>query len=261
MGLFSLFGSKLPIDGEELEFQLATFKWLLREFGEPAQDGLITPTPNFFPSDGRRGVETLFEEVRAAAGMSDWPCVLRPYAPETDEDGEEIEPSNIAEEPDGPVAIVHYHPDLEDDAQATVALIAYQLAQYLMADTAATPPGGRELVALHAELAASYLGFGLFLANSARDYRQAGEARLSTWSMRTQGTLSEGALVTALVIVERLCGRDPMAAAPYLKSYLESVLEQATNALAKTHPDMRAAVEAIDLTQFGGTSSDEPGSD
>ena len=260
MGLFPLFGPKLPIDGEELEFQLATFKWLLREFGEPAQDGLITPTPDFFPSDGRRGVEALFEEVRAAAGMSDWPCELRPYAPETNEDGEEIEPSTTVEGPDGPVAIVHYRPDLEDDAQATVALIAYQLAQYLMADTAATPPGGRELVALHAELAATYLGFGPFLANSARNYRQSGEARLSTWSMRTQGTLSEGALVTALVIVERLCGRDPMTAAPHLKPYLESVLEQATKALAKAHPDMRVAVEAVDLAQFGATCTDAPGS-
>lgn len=251
MGLSSLFGPKLPIDGEELEFQLATFKWLLHEFGAPAQDGLVTPTPAFFPSDGRRGVDALFQEVRAAAGMGDWRCELR----STDEDeGEASGLFRVVEGPDGPCAIIIYDPEREHTTPAAVSSFAHQLAHYLMAHAVEAPPGGwnQDLGGLHADLAAVYLGFGIFLANSARQFQKWGEGRSGGWTAHIQGYLSEGAVVTALVIVERLCGRDPMAAAPHLKSYLESVLETATKALAKTHPDIHQAVEAIELTQFAG---------
>ena len=42
-----LFGPRLPIDGDELEFQLATFKWLAMEFGGAEQAQLVLPTPEF----------------------------------------------------------------------------------------------------------------------------------------------------------------------------------------------------------------------
>ena len=60
------------------------------------------------------------------------------------------------------------------------------------------------------------------------------------WSSRTQGYLSEGALVTATVIFQRLAGRDPMAAAPWLKDYLRSDLKKAARALERIHPDLPA---------------------
>ena len=52
------------------------------------------------------------------------------------------------------------------------------------------------------------------------------------WQSRTQGYLSEGALVTATAIAERLAGRDPAGAAPHLKDYLRKDLKQADRALA-----------------------------
>lgn len=263
MGLSSLFGPKLPIDGEELEFQLATFKWLRREFGEPAQEGLVTPTPAFFPSDGRRGVETLFEEVRLAAGMGDWACELRAG----DED-RSVDAGNdhlirhqgqapcgtfqIAERDDGPVAIITWNPDLANDSGALVATFAHELGHYLMATAEQAPPGGWELHELHTDLAAAYLGFGIFLANGARQFRQWSEGKSGGWSSSLQGYLSEGALVTALAIAERLSGRDPLAATPYLKPYLQGMLAKATTALDRMHPDLRKAVEAVDLSQFVG---------
>ncbi|MDQ8758340.1 hypothetical protein RCO27_19090 [Sphingosinicella sp. LHD-64] len=264
MGLSSLFGPKLPIDGEELEFQLATFKWLLREFGAPAQDGLITATPAFFPSAGRRGVEVLFEEVRAAAGMADWPCDLR----EGDRD-REVDAGNahlirhaaapapcgtfhIAEDLPGRPAVITYNPGLVNDTGAMIATFAHELGHYLMATAEGTPPGGWDLHELHTDLAAVYLGFGIFLANSARNFRQFHGAGEMGWSSGGQGYLSEGALVTALVIAERLAGRDATAAAPHLKTYLKGELKRAAKALARRHPDMAGAVAAIDLSQFAG---------
>lgn len=42
--MLSLFAPRLPIDADELEFQLATFKWLQQEFG-PVARALVLPTP------------------------------------------------------------------------------------------------------------------------------------------------------------------------------------------------------------------------
>lgn len=270
MGLFSLFGAKLPIDGEELEFQLATFKWLSADFSEFAAAPRVLPTAEAFPSNGRRGVETLFDEVRAAARMADWPCKLEAGARNREVDAGNAHlirhsgaPApcgtfEVVDGPDGRHAVITYNPGLVNDTEAMIATFAHELGHYLMATAESTPPGGWDLHELHTDLTAVFLGFGTFLANSARNFRQFHSAGEMGWSSGGQGYLSEGALVTALVIAERLAGRDPMDAAPHLKTYLRTDLKQAAKALAKAHPDMRAAVEAIDLTEFGGTSTDAP---
>lgn len=262
MGLLSLFGGKLPIDREELEFQLATFKWLMADFPEFARRPLVLPTREVFPSDGRRGVEVLFDEVRAAAGMEDWPCELR--AGDSDR---EIDAGNthlirhagapapcgtfhIAQDLPGRPAVITYNPGLVNDTGAMVATFAHELGHYLMATAGGTPPGGWDLHELHTDLAAVWLGFGIFLANSARSFRQFQNAGEMGWASGGQGYLSEGALVTALVIAERLAGRDPMVAAPHLKSYLQGELKRTAKALARMHPDMAGAVEAVDLSEF-----------
>ena len=263
MDLFSLFGARLPIDAEELEFQLATFKWLSSEFGDFAQAPLVLPTQDFFPSQGRRGVETLFEEVGAAAGMTDWPCELRPG-----DSSREIDAGNdhllqhrnmspcgtfqIVGEEGAQHAVITYNPSMERNADALVATFAHEFGHYLMATAKGTPPGGWDLHELHTDLAAVYLGFGIFLANSARHFSTFSTGRTSGWSASLQGYLSERALVTALVIVERLCGRDPMHASTHLKDYLRADLKRASRALVGSHPDMRRSIEEVDLAQFVG---------
>lgn len=264
MGFFSFFGPKLPIDREELEFQLATFKWLRETFPEFADRPLVLPTREIFPSGGRGGVKALFDEVRAAAGMGDWPCELRAGAKDR-----EIDAGNalllrhegkaapcgtfqVVEGLAGQHAVITYNPAMEADTEGLIATFAHELGHYLMATTGGTPPGGWDLHELHTDLAGVYLGFGLFLANSARNFGQFQSGGMMGWSSRRQGYLSEGALATALAIVERLAGRDPLAAKAHLKDYLGTDLKRATRALARLHPDMRAAVDSIDLTEFAG---------
>jgi hypothetical protein len=260
-----LFGPRLPIDSDELEFQLATFKWLATEFGGAEQAALVLPTPEFFPAPaGGSGdrIETLFDHVRAAAGMADWPCELRA--------GREDRPIHAgntlllrhegAPPPCGtfqvqsaggpPKVVITYNPSLAADSGAMVATFAHELGHYLMSSAATAPPGGWELHELHTDLAAVWLGFGIFLANSARSFSQYQSAGEIGWSSRTQGYLSEGALVTALVIFQRLRGEDPLAPSPWLKDYLRSDLKRAAGALARLHPDVAAAVDAVDLSDF-----------
>ena len=55
--------------------------------------------------------------------------------------------------------------------------------------------------------------------------------------------------MTALALSEMLAGRDPIAAAPYLKTYLETDLRTAHR--YATRRDVRAEVDAVDLAEFG----------
>ena len=264
--MFGLFGSRLPIDEDELEFQLASFKWLQRQFGAIVDTPLILPTPEYFPSiesNRRVGARQLFNDVRRAAAMEDWPCEL-----EAGESDRPIDAGNAHllrhEGPNSPCgtfriedglagrhAVITYNPEMEHDQTGLVATCAHELGHYLMATSPGDPPGGWDLHELHTDLAAVYLGFGIFMANSARSFSQFQDGNYSGWSARTQGYLGEGALVTATAIYQRLAGRDPSDAAPYLKDYLRKDLRKSGSALSKRFPDMAAAVEAIDLAEYG----------
>jgi hypothetical protein len=263
--MLSLFRPRLPIDEDELEWQLASFKWMTQEFGPVAGKPLVLPTPAWFPPSQNKGhqrIADLFEHVKSAAGMSDWPCTLEPGQSDrpvvagfalllrhegapapcgtftmTGADGEER-------------VVITYNPALADDPTAMIATLAHELAHYLMSSAKTAPPGGWSLHELHTDLLAVYLGFGIFLANSARSFSQFQSDGQMGWSSRTQGYLSEGALTTALAIFQRLAGRDPLEAAPFLKTYLESDLKRAAKGLARLCPDMAQAMEAVDLAEF-----------
>jgi hypothetical protein len=261
-----IFGARLPIDRDELDFQLATFKWLIGRFGPVCARPLILPTRAHFPlsgATGEAGVREIFDSVRAAAGMADWPCELRAGKSDVPTAAgnahllrHEGAPApcgtfQVAEGPGGRHGLITYNPGMERDPPGLAATFAHELGHYLMATAAGTPPGGWELHELHTDLTAVYLGFGVFLANGARNFNQFQSGGEMGWSSRTQGYLSEGALVTATAIFQRLAGRAPMDAAPWLKDYLRKDMKQADRALLKLAPDMAAAVAAVDLAEYG----------
>lgn len=146
--------------------------------------------------------------------------------------------------------IITYNPGMAADQAGLVATFAHEFGHYLMATAAAAPPGGWELHELHTDLAAVYLGFGIFMANNARSFSQFQSGGEMGWSSSTRGYLSEGALVTATAIFQRLAGRDPMDAAPFLKDYLRKDLKRADRVLATRAPDMAAAIESVDLGEY-----------
>ena len=263
--MFSLFGSRLPIDDEELEFQLATFKWLIGQFGEVGETPLILPTPEHFAlsaAGGEAGVREIFDCVRLKAGMADWPCELRAGKRDrpTEAGNAHLLRHEGGQAPCGTFrvgtglagrhGIITYNPGMANDPAGLIATFAHELGHYLMATAAAAPPGGWALHELHTDLAAVYLGFGIFMANNARSFSQFQSGGEMGWSSSTRGYLSEGALVTATAIFQRLAGRDPLAASPFLKDYLRKDLKRAERALAKKAPDMAATVEGVDLSEY-----------
>lgn len=263
------FGPRPLIEEDEFEWQLATFKWLLERFGGP---DLIVEAESFIPDERLFPVSSptrpgraseYFDHVRRLAGMEDWPCRL--------EAGDEDTPQQIApgiamvrETPGQPLGtfsvetigdkaecVIRYHPALVDDPAALIATFAHELSHYLIHDRAEAPPGGWELDELATDLTAVYLGFGIFLANNAKQFEGFSSFDQMGWQSRRSGYLSEAALVTALAIRERLGGRDPLqSAGPHLKTYLQTDLKKADAWLRKYCPDVEAALAQVDLDDF-----------
>lgn len=268
----NLFGPKRPLAAEEWEWQLAGFRWLLEEFEglDKHRAGILaTPDGACFPDSKQTGdarAAELLAQIMTIADIADWPVrlVLDDGEPElravsqmhalTPETGWAMGTFQMVEDGAGGwlAEIVASRQQIGNEA-ALVATLAHEVAHYLLSSTERPVPGGEDCHELLTDLAAVFFGFGIFLGNAARfSHHTQGElgTQYGGWFVAGwQGYLCERALMTALAISETLAGRDPMAAAPYLKPHLAHDLTQATRYIAKR--DIFADIRAIDLCEYG----------
>lgn len=161
----------------------------------------MLPTAEHFPDrgmSGHAGVAALFRQVRDHAGMADWPCMVEPR----------VEAERIAAPADG-IRVIRYDPELQP-ASSLVAHFARELARYLVETLDEDPPGGPELLEPSIEIAAVFMGFGVFVSNAALESDVA--------------HLNEGERVHALAMF-CLLGRTPPESLdahlnPHLRKYL-----------------------------------------
>lgn len=265
-----LFGPTRPLSRDELDWQIAALAWLVQEDGglERLRGGVLAqPDGDYFADStltGHDRAEQLLAEVKAIAGLDDsWATKLVVQDPTRRavyaNGGNTIIPEPVGaaagtfsmqgDEHSGYIAEISYDPAQLNDPARLVATLAHELAHYRLAYTAYSFPGGDELHEHLTDLTAVYFGFGIFLANSARDYAAEQTELGHMWQYRHQGYLSERALVTALVLTERLAGREPAAARRWLKPYLRSDLDIAIRWFAKR--DVEAEVLGADLGAYG----------
>lgn len=271
--LMGLFGPKRPLSADEWEWQLAAFRWLLEEFGgvEAHRTGMLaTPDGDCFPGSRLSGdarARELLGQVMAIAGIGDWPVRLVMVDGERSHDrvSGTVAVTHVGraaagtfqlveDGQGGRIAEIVASGDQLADESALVATLGHETAHYWMTASARAAPGGPDCEELLTDLTAVWLGFGIFLGNNARygfhtkdeiGTSIGGGWYLSGW----QGYLSERALMTALAISETLAGRDPMAAAPYLKPHLARDLRDAARYVARR--DILADVMAVDLADYG----------
>ena len=268
--MMGLFGPKRPLSTEEWEWQLAAFCWLLDEFGgvEAHRTGILaTPDGDCFPDSALRGdarAEELLRQIMDIAGIGDWPVrlVMDDGEPElravsqmhaiVPETGRAMGTFQGVDDGAGGwlAEIVASRQQLGDEA-GLVATLAHEVAHYWLCGTGRAMPGGEDCHELLTDLTAVFLGFGIFLGNSARYARHAfAETGGGQWFLSgAQGYLSERALMSALAISETLAGRDPLAAAPWLKPHLAADLKDAARYVARR--DILADVMASDLGAYG----------
>jgi len=260
-----LFRPKRPVDAEEWEWLLAGFKWLEREFPElDANRRLALPTDAFFPPLATTGAERgegLMAQVKAIAGIADWPVRLIPVqakrrgpinAVTALQHGKGAAGTfRLVRTDEGlPFAEIRYSVEQLDNASGLVATFAHEISHYLLHMRTTPFPGGDEIEELFTDLTAVWLGFGIFLGNNARYSGHVDEGGGRGWFVSGwQGYLGERMLMTALTLSEMLAGRDPNAADAYLKSYLSSDVRMARRYASKA--DLRGQIEAIDLADYG----------
>jgi hypothetical protein len=157
---------------------------------------------------GHAGVTALFRRVRDHAGMADWPCAVEPEA---------LEP-RATPAPSDRIPIIRYKPDAVRPTPL-VAAFAHELSRYLVETFEEAPPGGALLHQSAIDLAAVFMGFGLFMANSSFE--------------SPAHELNEGELVHGLAMFCLLRKIDPEHVAVHLNPHLRKYLRLAARDLAR----------------------------
>ncbi|WP_458071246.1 hypothetical protein [Rhodanobacter sp. BL-MT-08] len=244
--IFGLFrkGPLLPAD--VAEWQFCCFEWLLKHTGgidAYLQRRLILPTREFFPHDGSRGhelAERIFEQAKALAGMADWPCQLECQ----DESSKVMVASSHLLLPASDVspagtfralkdggAVITYHPRQLKNPMSLAATFAHELAHYRTAQFPEPPPGGWKMWEPATDLAAVFLGFGVFLANSRFHFEHFRDEKKwrwqpSGWRSQSQGYISDVEVLHMHALVSKTLGAGVRETLPHLKSALHGIYKR-----------------------------------
>ena len=221
----------------DLVFQIETFKWLLIHFGGEVffnNTVLVQPTKKFFPDEVSSETEAAyatFLRVKSYAGMDNWDCYL--IAQEPDQEVK-IAPTLVVQgteaSPLGTFSIgsekaaISYNPKLIQQPMQLVATLAHELSHYLTATAAEPPPGGWDNWEFATDLTAVFLGFGVFMANSAFNFQQFTDVDSQGWSSSRNGYLSETELCFALTIFCKLQNIEISTATQHLKPNVKKLL-------------------------------------
>ena len=206
------------LDPARRQWQFETYAWLLRGCGgyqKFLDTELVLPTAEHFPVAGMTGhaaAAALFRRVRDHAGMADWPFIAEP------------EPQAPRERTGDGIRVIHY-PIATSDPAMLVAHFAHELARFLVDTFEELPPGGALLHEPAIDLATVFMGFGVFMANSA--------VSKASWE------LNEGELVHALALFCHLRKVPEDRVDPHLNAHVRKYLRLAMRDLAQFERDFQ----------------------
>lgn len=237
--MFGFFKPKNLLSDDDANFQIETYRWLLKYYGGDAffkSTKLVLPTSEFFPdqvsSENEVALST-FNAVKYHAGMENWACELKAQHNDDIDIAPTIKLNNLPESPAGTfqyqqdVAIITYHPHLTNQPEKLVATFAHELSHYLTAHTVEAPFGGWENWEFATDITATFLGFGIFMCNSAFTFQQFQTPDAQGWEYSRTGYLSEEEHVFALVIFLKLLDIPLANAKKFLKPSAAKILKHA----------------------------------
>lgn len=250
-----------PLSQDEWDWLLATLKWLESEFPDRQAGAIALPSADHFPvasTDPTKRATQLFEHVRAKCalehiavnliaveGQSGPPVALSPAIASQQWSGAAGTFQIHADSKVGNVPTITYATDLIDKPVTLIATFAHELAHLQLAFSPSCPPGGVECEEEATDFAAVWMGFGLFLAESAFVY----SADDTQMSWRAQGYLNRIQLLTTMALVAARSGQslEPVYAA--MSKHLASDLRKIEKFVATR--DLEAELKGIDLFDFG----------
>lgn len=244
------FERKPIVAADTATWHLENFTWLVREF-EPenfAKTQLIFPRPGFFPTDGEQGhalAARIFEQVKRYCDMAHWEVDLvadhNPLAQTSPLSAAMIAPQRHAVGmfmANGNRIQVSYVPELLRRPERFIATMAHELAHYLLATARHAPPCADDETEFLTDLAAVYLGFGVFLANARFEFEVLSDGPMQGWRIGHTGYLQEADLVYALALFLRTKDLDPEPACDCLKPHLAKMLKRALKMLPENEPGL-----------------------
>ncbi len=232
---------QLLLDESSIVWLFDSFGWALRNLGADLfadETILVTPSNTHFPgrADSIPGIAAVvFEQVKAYAGMSHWPCQL------IDQNSCAInaQPKVVIEgalrgggsrvsknvDPEQSL-VVTYDPNQINNPEAMIASFAHTLAHYLASMAPEPPPGGEENWAQVTEVVAVFMGFGLMFSNSAFTFKTGGCGSCKGAAADRTNYLSQHDITYALAIFSVLKGIPVKSVTPHLKKSLRGFFEK-----------------------------------
>ena len=252
--------SKLLSEDDEY-FQVECYRWLLTHFGGDdfyKETKLVLPTEEHFPEkvdSNESAAESTFRQFLRHAKMEDWPVEL--VEQEDDPDlhiGETLFVQNTETSPHGTFSIneknevkISYNPKIVADPISMVATFAHEISHYLTAGTPTPPPGGWDNWEFATDIAATFIGFGVFQANSAFRFRQFSGNGSSGWQSSRSGYLSEAEHSYALAIFIKLKNIAPDTVYPHCEKNISFNLNKALLELEES--DVIEELRAVEFVQ------------
>ncbi|ODB89002.1 hypothetical protein A3193_09355 [Candidatus Thiodiazotropha endoloripes] len=242
--MWNSFRKKPLLTEQDTRFQIECYRWLLTHFGgddfyKEAQ--LVLPTGDYFPSivdSNESAAQTTLKQVMKYAGMENWPVTLQVQeedpnlrvAPTLTVQNVEQSPLGTFSVDENNQATITYNPKLTDDPTQMVATFAHELSHYLTGTAPEPPPGGWENWEFATDIGATFLGFGIFQANAAFNFRQHSSVDAVGWQTSGGGYHTEAEHSYALAIFLQLKGLEPEIAFPHcdvnVKGYLKRALDE-----------------------------------
>jgi len=231
-----LFKKRPTIDNDELAWIAACWRWLDDILGpvdkEPRRQAIL-PSRRLFPDTeyaGHKRAQYYFDLVRRYSGAGDGAIELMAQAP-----APELGDSIVFAErrtskalgtfrQSGNAAVITYDPAQLKDPIQLVATLVHELAHYLLLRAASDPPGGAELEELATDLATVHLGFGLFGANAAFNFKQTTDFDRQGWSTQRSGYMPENMWAFAFALFAEILSLDAASYSAYAKASVNSQL-------------------------------------
>ena len=235
-----MFGKPRLVDKHTEAWVIDRLAWILENLSAEKSvksTQLILPKGEFFPDlpeDPKDRAEALFKKVAYYCAIEDWQVELECYqSHQSREVGPywhlqplEPSPAGYFESQNNQVTIA-FGDTLLDKPHHLIATFAHEIAHYVLAYCPWPEDFSEDDHELVTDLTAVYLGFGVFLANSAFETEGRSDFLGQGWSTQSQGYLSEETLLFALALFLRIQDSDPDLALSGLKARLHKPFKKA----------------------------------
>lgn len=210
-----MFGSPKLVDKHTAAWVMDRLGWILETFGqEKSIDSteLVLPLPGFFSHEAstpEAKAEQIFRKTAAYCGVADWEVDLQPIERNRPHEvgtfwhlrpTADVPAGTFSLGPDSNRPQITYALDLVDQPVSLIATFAHEIGHLILMSRPQPEWIDDDEEELLTDLFAVYLGFGVFLANSAFQFEQSLSFDRQGWAYSRQGYLSEDTLLFATAL-------------------------------------------------------------